>query len=187
LYAALDMQAAVKKLHAEFAAQNWPEINFGIGINTGEMSVGDMGSKFRRNYTVLGDAVNLASRVEELTKYYGIKIIVTESIQKNQTLFIFRQLDRVRVPGKKTAVAIYELVCRQSDASKELLQEITLSEKALSHYFNQEWQEARDIFTALLQAHPHHPFYQLYLNRILEFETTPPAPNWDGVSAYNMK
>lgn len=187
LYAALEMQAAVKKLHAEFAAKNWPEINFGIGINTGEMSVGDMGSKFRRNYTVLGDAVNLASRIEELTKYYGVKIIVAENTKQNQTVFIFRQLDRVRVPGKKTAIAIYELVCRQSDASKELLQEITLSENALSHYFNQEWQKARDIFTELLQTHPNHLFYQLYLNRISEFETRPPAANWDGVYIHSIK
>lgn len=187
LSSALEMQVAVQKLHAEFAKRNWPEVNIGIGINSGEMSVGDMGSKFRRNYTVLGDAVNLASRVEGLTKYYGVKIMVSENTQRNQKLFLFRQLDRVRVKGKKEAVAIYELICRQSEASSELQKEIALSQQALNFYFNQEWKKARALFTELHQSYPDHKFYKLYLSRISEYEINPPPADWDGVHEHVSK
>src|SRR4029079_12258948 len=108
LSAALEMQQAVKHIKKIFAEKNWPDINIGIGLNTGIMSVGDMGSKFRLNYTVLGDEVNLGSRVESLTKYYGTEIIVTARTQKNQKSFTVKKLDRVRVKGKKVGIEIYE-------------------------------------------------------------------------------
>ena len=101
--AALEMQETVAHLKPAFSARGWPEINIGVGLNSGVMSVGDMGSQYRRNYTVLGDAVNLGSRVEGLTKFYGVNLMVTEATQKDQKKFIFRQLDRVRVKGKKMA------------------------------------------------------------------------------------
>jgi adenylate cyclase len=187
LFSALEMQAAVIKLQSEFEKRNWPPVSIGIGLNSGEMSVGDMGSKFRRNYTVLGDAVNLASRVEGLTKYYGVKTIVTENTQRHQPLFVFRQLDRVRVKGKKAAIAIFELICRQSDASNELLKELEQSQQALNHYFQQEWQTAHDLFFQLQQSHPENKFYSLYLNRIAHFEKNPPPAGWDGVYEHTSK
>jgi adenylate cyclase len=187
LTAALDMQLAVRKLQADFANRNLPDISIGIGLNTGVMSVGDMGSKFRRNYTVLGDAVNLASRIENLTKFYGVKIMVTEYTQKDQKLFAFRQLDRVRVKGKNISIDIFELVCRQTELTDALKQEIELSHQALAFYFHQQWENARDLFSELNKAHPDVVLYHLYLERITEYQQNPPSNDWDGVYAHRAK
>jgi adenylate cyclase len=184
---ALSMLKAVDKINPVFAERGWAEIQIGIGLNTGIMSVGDMGSKFRRNYTVLGDAVNLASRVEGLTKFYGVKIMVAENTIKNQTLFVFRQLDRVRVKGKKLGVTIYEVVSKKLGASQESLNEIKLSDQALDTYFKQEWDTAYTMFEDLHAAHPQVKFYKLYLERITEFKSNPPSADWDGVYAHASK
>ena len=185
--AALDMQTAAHKLRSEFVERGWAEPYIGIGINSGEMSVGDMGSKFRRNYTVLGDAVNLASRVEGLTKYYGVHIITTESTITDQKRFVFRLLDRVRVKGKKLSIAIYEIVNRKKKISPEHQKEIDLSNLALSYYFKQEWDAAEKTLSALHAAHPDVKLYHLYLMRIAEFKQNPPPADWDGVYAHASK
>ena len=185
--AALEMQEAVIQIQKVFAARGWAEVNIGIGLNSGVMSVGDMGSKFRRNYTVLGDAVNLGSRVEGLTKFYGVNLMVTEATQKDQKKFIFRALDRVRVKGKKLGVAIYEVVCLKKNASPELEQEINLSNRAIDNYFNQQWDSAEKLFSELHEKHPHVKVYNLYLKRIKEFVENPPPADWDGVYEHMSK
>ena len=187
LHAAIDMQNGVEQLKSIFSAKGWDEVNIGIGLNTGIMSVGDMGSKFRRNYTVLGDAVNLASRVESLTKYYGVKIIVTENTEKNQGAFLFRKLDRVRVKGKETSIEIFEVLCVHSKASEELLKEIEVWHEALTLYFNQEWQKAHALFESLAKAHPETKIYTIYIERVVEMEKNPPPSGWDGVYIHKAK
>jgi adenylate cyclase len=187
LDAALAMQHAVTKLNLVLKENNEPLIQIGIGINSGMMSVGDMGSKFRRNYTVLGDAVNLGSRVEGLTKYYGVKIMATEMTIQNQKKFLFRLLDRVRVKGKDKGVAIYEVVCKLSDASEELKNEILQHEHALNCYLQQKWDLALELFSQLNRDHPHSKLYTLYLERIAEFMQTPPPRDWDGVYSHTHK
>lgn len=113
LEAALEMREMVTQLHKEFAAEGLPTIEIGIGISTGLMNVGDMGSEFRRAYTVIGDSVNLGSRLESLTKEYGANIIVSENTTKGQTDFIFRSLGQTHVKGKEILVNIFELVGRR--------------------------------------------------------------------------
>ncbi len=185
--AALEMQETVASLKSTFETRGWPEITIGIGLNSGVMSVGDMGSKFRRNYTVLGDAVNLASRVEGLTKFYGVQLMITESTYKDQKKFIFRELDKVRVKGKKNGVAIYEVICRKKDATPELEHEIELSTLALNNYYQQQWEAAEKLFTELHHAHPQVKIYSIYLKRIKELKETPPAADWDGVHEHHAK
>lgn len=187
LQSALEMRDKIKEMQPLIAERNWPDIQMGIGLNTGIMSVGDMGSRFRRNYTVLGDAVNLASRVEGLTKFYGVDIIATEATEQHHAKFVFRKLDKVRVKGKKTGVAIYELICTKAHLTPALEQELEKYHTALNHYFAQEWDAAENIMQPLHDTFPDTKIYKLYLDRIKEMKSQPPADNWDGVFVHTSK
>lgn len=183
----LEMQQVVDKINIIFAEKGWDKIAIGIGINTGLMNVGDMGSIFRRNYTVLGDAVNLGSRVEGLTKYYGVKNIMTEFTYANQSFFIFRKLDRVRVKGKKHGVVIYEVMGYVKKFPLALKNEIDLYHSALDYYFNQQWEKASALFDELSEKKPEEKLYKLYIKRISEFQENPPPADWDGIFTHLEK
>lgn len=187
IQSAIEMQDKVREMRANISEHGWPEINIGIGINSGKMSVGDMGSRFRRNYTVLGDNVNLASRAEGLTKFYGVDIIVTESTQSNQPDFIFRKLDLVRVKGKKHGVAIYEAICKKIKSTPQLEAELSEYHQALAFYLKQQWDNALELMNKLHQAHPETKIYKLYIERVEQFKHNPPPADWDGVYVHTSK
>lgn len=187
IISALEMQKQLRVMQPIFAKHNCPDIKIGIGLNSGIMSIGNMGSRYRRNYTVLGDQVNLASRVESLTKFYGVDIIVTENTQHNQTKFIFRKLDRVRVKGKTIGIEIYEVICTRAELTPEITQELELYHNALNLYLEQHWEEAEATFTILSSSHPDRKIYKIYLERINEFKSKPKMEKWDGIYTHHEK
>jgi adenylate cyclase len=185
--AAMAMQAQLAPLNAAFRTRGWPALAIGVGINTGPMSVGDMGSKLRKAYTVMGDAVNLASRLEGLTKRYGTEIIVGEATRKAASGFVFRELDRVRVKGKDEPVAIFEPIGTEGKIGKGKQEELRLWQQALKAYRAQDWDQADVALLNLRRLHPDAPLYALYAERIAEHRARPPEPSWDGVTSFEEK
>ncbi len=179
--AAMQMLKKTAELKPILMAEGYPEVDIGIGLNTGLMNVGDMGSSYRRAYTVLGDNVNLGSRIEGLTKFYGAGLVVSETTMAGQDGFVFRRLDLVKVKGKTEAVKVYEPLCKKEDATAELFEELQQHEQGLTAYLKQEWQQANQIFGQLNQQHPDKRVYSLYLERISELRQRDLGADWDGV------
>jgi len=185
--AALTMQKHIRGLDAEFARRGWPALNIGVGLNCGAMNVGDMGSKFRRAYTVMGDAVNLASRLEGLTKEYGVGILVSENIVKAAEGFVYREVDLVQVKGRAEGVAIYEPLGKVGEVDEALVDECYLFGQVLTHYRAQRFEEAETILAELASASPNTKLYKLYRERIFQFRYNPPGPDWNGVWVFKTK
>jgi adenylate cyclase len=177
---ALKMQRKVQELETELAKQSMPKLEIGIGINSGDMNVGDMGSVYRRAYTVIGDAVNLGSRLEGITKYYGVKILVSELTYANCKDMTFRPIDRVKVKGKETAVSIYEPMGLTRDLDSEKINTVNLHKKAWSSYLNQNWDESLLRFTTLMNNHPEEKLYSIFCERIKNLRMIELGEDWDG-------
>lgn len=172
---ALDMMTKLGELQIKWAKEKFPEINIGIGLNTGHAVIGNMGSYERFDYTAMGDTINLGSRLEGLTKSYGVQIIVSESTKKAvKGKFVFRKLDLVRVKGKKKPITIFELVCRSNethDADK-----IISYETGLKFYLDKKWDKAIKEFEKVNDFAS-----KEFVKRCKEFKKNPPAKDWDGV------
>ncbi len=185
---ALEMQEAVVKLAQPFMARGWPVLKIGIGVNSGTMTVGDMGSPVRKSYTVMGDAVNLGARLEGITKEYGVGIAVGEQTMALCPDIVFRELDKVRVKGKATAVSIYEPLGLAGSVDESTLAALALWHEALAAYRQQHWDAADQILQGLQQQTPESPLYRLYRERIAEQAQLPAkAGDWDGVTTFKTK
>ncbi|HEY1044738.1 MAG TPA: adenylate/guanylate cyclase domain-containing protein [Telluria sp.] len=184
---ALLMQQSAERLNQDFLRRGWPGLKIGIGVNSGMMHVGDMGSAIRKAYTVMGDAVNLGSRLEGITKVYGVGICVGEATRAAAPEFAYRELDLVRVKGKNEPVAIYEPVGRASELAPEVVAAVDAWNAALALVRVRRWDEAQAAIGRLAAADPACGLYQLYLARIDAWRAEPPGADWDGVTNFETK
>ncbi len=187
ILAGIEMQAALKALQPHFKERGWPEIHIGVGINSGRVSVGNMGSEVRVAYTVMGDAVNLASRLEGITKQYGAGVIVGENTRNAVTDFAYRELDLVQVKGKDKPVAIYEPIGLLNEVSKDMQDEIKLFHEVRRLYRRQDWDQAELQLMNLQRMSPDTALYGIYAERVAYFRKNPPPADWDGVFVFQTK
>ncbi|SPB16332.1 sensor histidine kinase [Caballeronia novacaledonica] len=180
--AALGMRTALVELNRTLTKRGWPTLWIGIGINTGPMTVGDMGSSVRKAYTVMGDAVNVAARLEGLTRRFDIDIIVGEATRERVPDVVFREIDRVRVKGRVAPIAVYE-----PQPPHEHADALARWHAALSHYRAREWNEAETLLATLAAQYPERQVYAIYRKRIDALRGVALPEDWDCVSAFDTK
>jgi adenylate cyclase len=185
--AALEMSAAVSKINEEHRARGLPVIGVGIGLNTGTMCVGNMGSAIRRSYTVIGDAVNLGSRLEGLSKTYGVEIVASEATRKQATEFVWQELDRVRVKGKEQVVTIYMPLASVEGAPQHKSAELKTWALLLKAYRSQDWEQCDVQILNLERLNAKKYLYQMYSERVASLRALPKNPAWDGATNFDSK
>lgn len=184
-HCALEMIDRLEELNRQWAEQGRRQIAIGIGLNTGPVNVGNMGSDKRLAWTVMGDNVNLASRLEGMTKEYRNRVIISEfTYAQVAHHFVAREVDRIRVKGKKKPVVIYELLAPISERETYVAL-LNMYNSALDVYRSQKWQEAAGEFGELLALYPDDGPTQILLQRCIEFIDEAPESDWDGT--YVMK
>jgi adenylate cyclase len=184
--AALQMQSDLDELNPQIKLKGWPEIKIGIGVNSGKMNVGNMGSEFRMAYTVMADAVNLASRLEGLTKEYGLGILVGEDTVAFCPDIEFMRIDVVRVKGKANPVTIYEPLGPKDQIDIAALKRKQDFEQACAAFQLRDFDLAEDILRKAQKRFPS-KLYMVYLERIAHFRENSPPTDWDGVFTYTTK
>ena len=185
--AALAMQRQAALLSARFVARRWPPLKIGIGINTGIVKVGNMGSMYRRAYTAVGDPVNVAARLEGRTKGYGVGILVAEPTRRLVRDIVFREIDRVRVKGKDEAVTIYEPIGLESEVGGEKREAIALWHGALRSYRARDWDRATADLARLARAEPDCRLYSLAAANVEKARRAALPADWDGVTVFDEK
>lgn len=186
--AALQMQERMISLRQEFEQDQLPVFHIGIGLNTGLMNVGDMGSSYRRAYTVMGDAVNLASRLEGVTRFYDAPILLSAATQSLAPQFVYRTVDRIRVKGKREPVDIFQPLGDPGQMDADRSQLLDTYHSALAYYRERRWAKAAELLIRLKQQDPQrHRLYSLYLGRINDNDVNCLPPDWDAVYDHETK
>jgi len=195
---ALLMEDALEDLRQKWRGENdWPDIVYSmqhrIGLNCGKMVTGNMGSEMRMNYTMMGDTVNLAARLESSAKQYGVYNFVGENIyEETKDEFIFRFLDFVQVKGKNIPVKVYELVSAKDNADNHTVNLIKVFEEGLDHYYQQQWDKALAHFKKAEGMEDHFTSRNttpsaVFIERCTMFKDNPPGKDWDGVWTMTSK
>ena len=181
-YASIDMQKSIQLLDKRFAAEGRPRVAVRMGLNTGRMVVGNMGSAQRMDYTIMGDSVNLASRLEGANKAYGSDIMISSMTYDHvRDVVDVRELDTLRVVGKNEPIKVYQLLERKGLTSGPLADMVAQFEKGLALYNARNYQDAKAVFTQCQAQFPDDGPSRVYINRCELFITTPPAADWDGI------
>ena len=181
--AALDMATAIQTLNREHAVKGLPAIGVGIGLNTGAMCVGDMGSDVRRSYTVIGDAVNLAARLEGLCRVYGVDVIASDATRAQVPEAVWQALDHVRVKGKAVSVSVFTPLARQATDLKPMqIEELRLWKQALQAWRMQNWPSCDGCLAQLQRLNEQKVLYRLYRARLTTQKALPLDLKWDGTT-----
>jgi len=184
----IGMMSELRRLRERWAAEGRPDINIGIGINTGDMVVGNMGSQMRFDYTVMGDSVNLASRLEGAGKEYGTAILISEETYRQARAAVeVRELDLLQVKGKQVPVRIYELMAKKEGLDAERKRVCALFAEGLDLYRKQEWDGAASRFSQVLELAPEDGPSKTFIRRCQSYRGNPPSPGWDGVYRLTTK
>lgn len=184
---AVEMADSIRRINEEHRTKGIPEIGIGIGLNTGMMCVGDMGSDIRRAYTVIGDSVNLGSRLEGLSKVYGVDIVASEATRNLAPEFAWQELDRVRVKGKAQSVAIFSPLVPAEALAKDSQDELKTWNSFLKAYRAQGWDQCDVLALNLHRMNAKKYLYQMYSERVASLRQHPPAPSWDGATNFETK
>ncbi len=178
----LALNDAVKRLQEKHPTL--PELTFRVGINSGPVVAGNIGAQGRKmEYTVIGDTVNLAARLEGTAKFYGVDNLVSETVYAaTRNKFIYRELDRIRVVGKKIPITVYELLATAEEGIDDDTRKLhRLFGQGLEAYRDQRWQDATEIFQALCERYPNDRPSELYRQRCKQYTQEPPPENWDTI------
>ena len=172
LCAALDIQNELHELNERYRAAGLPDAAMGIGISTGPAMVGPLGSEHRMDYTVIGDTVNVAQRLEAQTRKYQVPVIVGDKTIEDLPDVLFRELDTVTVKGRRQAVTMYQPLCAVADATETLLAQVAMHERAMAASVAGQWDEATELFCQLRDSWGPADMYELYLRGIEQARTT---------------
>ncbi|AIN93361.1 adenylate/guanylate cyclase domain-containing protein [Treponema putidum] len=186
--AAMEIRKAMRREQKAAAQEGTAAISIGIGINSGPVVFGPVGSKTRKDFTSIGDTVNLAARLEGANKEYGSKSIISEAVYQNLSDdFICRELDFIAVKGKTEAVRIYEILQPTEKLTTEKLYDIKqLFEAGLSYYRKRKWKQAEKYFSECSEKYNDAPS-KVFLRRVAHYQVSPPKPRWSGVFVMNVK
>jgi len=185
--AARHMLQEIVAINTDHGRLGLPAIGAGIGVSTGPMCVGDMGSDLRRSYTVVGDAVNLGARLEALSRVYGEDLLVSEATRAACPLLVWQEVDRVRVKGKADAVTIFTPVGRSGDLSPEQCRELDRWRDVLRCWHAQDWGGCEPLLDQLQAGGAKKVLYRLYAQRVASMKVSPPGPDWDGTTSFDSK
>ncbi len=187
-WAALEMQDRLAELRKQWKEEGKPELFMRIGINTGTVVIGNLGSTSRMDYTMMGDSVNLASRLEGVNKQYYTEIIISQFTYEEAKDFIqVRELDLIRVVGKEQPIKIFELLGKKDEMKESIRKILPFYNEGLRHYQNQNWDEGIECFEKALNVDENDGPALTYFERCLTFQMHPPPKNWDGVFSVRTK